>query len=126
MSYIDVCFFNSFWANDIKDSSDNKQIERDEELNKNNYDDFNSNFNNIPLLERIKKKFNVEARGIIAQNNKKIKHTKNFINFKENIKTMGNDNDKSIEANEEKNESKIPKVRKRKFLYPKDDYDEEC
>jgi len=49
----------------IKYSSDSKQIESDEELNKNNYDDFNSNINNIPLLERIEKKFNVESRGII-------------------------------------------------------------
>ena len=70
----------------VKDSIDNKQIESDEELNKNNYDNFNSNNNNIPLLERIEKKFNAEVRGIIAKIIKKITHNKNFINFKDNIK----------------------------------------
>ena len=55
----------------IKDSPDNKKIESEEELNKNIYDNFISNINNKPLLERIEKKFNVEIRGIIVKNNKK-------------------------------------------------------
>jgi hypothetical protein len=39
----------------IKNSDDNKQIESDEVLNKNKCDNFNSNINNLPLLERIEK-----------------------------------------------------------------------
>ena len=66
----------------IKNSDNNKKIENDEELNKNKYDNFNSNIKYLPLLEKIEKKFNLGATRIIGNNNKKIKHTKNFINLK--------------------------------------------